>query len=111
MDPLVPDTPLVRWGIDPANFDNSVRAQDDVYRHVDGTWLKKTEIPADKSNYGAFTKRADDAEQQLREIIEAAADKKDKENGSDDQKVGDLYASFMDQKKADRKSTRLNSSH
>ncbi|HEY9547636.1 MAG TPA: M13-type metalloendopeptidase [Solimonas sp.] len=88
-------------GIDPANFDNSVRAQDDFYRHVDGTWLKKTEIPADKSNYGAFTKLADDAEQHLREIIEAAADKKDKENGSDDQKVGDLYASFMDQKKAD----------
>src|SRR3546814_7695576 len=54
-------------GIDPANFDNSVRAQDDFYRHVDGTWLKKTEIPADKSNYGAFTKLADDAEQHLRD--------------------------------------------
>src|SRR3546814_13620176 len=58
-------------GIDPANFDNSVRAQDDFYRHVDGTWLKQTEIPADKSNYGAFTKLADDAEQHLREIHEA----------------------------------------
>src|SRR3546814_150665 len=88
-------------GIDPANFDNSVRAQDDFYRHVDGTWLKKTEIPADKSNYGAFTKLADDAEQHLREIIEAANNKKDKKDGSDDQKVGDLYAPFMDQKKAD----------
>src|SRR3546814_6630164 len=67
----------------------------------DLTWLKKTEIPADKSNYGAFTKLADDAEQHLREIIEAANNKKDKKDGSDDQKVGDLYASFMDQKKAD----------
>lgn len=89
-------------GIDPANFDNSVRAQDDFYRHVDGTWLKKTEIPADKSNYGAFTKLADDAEQHLREIIESAASKKGKKDGSDDQKVGDLYASFMDQNKADK---------
>ena len=88
-------------GIDPANFDNSVRAQDDFYRHIDGTWLKKTEIPADKSNYGAFTKLADDAQQHLREIIEAAANQSGKKDGSDEQKVGDLYASFMDQKKAD----------
>jgi predicted metalloendopeptidase len=87
-------------GIDPANFDNKVRAQDDFYRHVDGTWLAKTEIPADKSNYGAFTKLADDAEQHLREIIEAASGRADKKDGSDDQKVGDLYASFMDEKKA-----------
>ncbi|WP_028081259.1 M13 family metallopeptidase [Solimonas soli] len=89
-------------GIERANFDDSVRAQDDFYRHVDGTWLKKTEIPADKSNYGAFTKLADDAQQHLREIIETAAADAGKKAGSDEQKVGDFYASFMDEARADQ---------
>ncbi|TXI07248.1 MAG: M13 family peptidase, partial [Rhizobium sp.] len=90
-------------GIDLANADSSVRPQDDLYQAVDGTWLKNTEIPADKSNYGAFTKLADDAELQLRGIIEAADGNSDKEAGSDEQKIGDLYASFMDEKAADLK--------
>ena len=93
-------------GIEPGNADAGVRPQDDLYQAVDGAWLKKTEIPADKSNYGAFTKLSDDAEAQLRGIIEAAADKTDKTPGSDEQKVGDLYASFMDQKTADLKGLR-----
>src|SRR3546814_13175138 len=74
-------------GIDPANFDNSVRAQDDFYRHVDGTWLKKTDIPADKPNYGAFPKLADDAEQHLLAIIDASNTKKDKTDETDKQQV------------------------
>src|SRR6478609_9307667 len=61
--------PLVS-GIDLSDADSSVRPQDDLYQAVDGEWLKKTEIPADKSNYGAFTKLTDDAEAQLRGIIE-----------------------------------------
>ncbi len=90
-------------GIDLGNADPAVRPQDDLYQAVDGAWLKKTEIPADKSNYGAFTKLTDDAEAQLRGIIEAAADKTGKVPGTDEQKVGDLYASFMDEKTADVK--------
>ncbi|MCP5821685.1 hypothetical protein NL352_30325, partial [Klebsiella pneumoniae] len=39
-------------GINQANFDKSVRAQDDLFRAVNGHWLKSFEIPADKSNYG-----------------------------------------------------------
>jgi predicted metalloendopeptidase len=88
-------------GIDRANFDAAVRPQDDFYRHVDGGWLSRTEIPADKSNYGASTQLNDDARQQLREIIEAAAADANKKAGSDEQKVGDFYASFMDEAKAD----------
>ncbi|TXH05787.1 MAG: M13 family peptidase [Nevskiaceae bacterium] len=93
-------------GIEPGNADAAVRPQDDLYRAVDGQWLAKTEIPADKSNYGAFTQLADNAEAQLRGIIEAAAGKTDKVPGSDEQKVGDLYASFMDEKTADLKGVR-----
>ncbi len=88
-------------GIDRSNFDEGVRPQDDFYRHVDGGWLARTEIPADKSNYGAFIKLDDDAQQQLKDIIDAAAADPGKKAGSDEQKVGDYYAAFMDEAKAD----------
>ena len=42
-------------GIDLDSFDKSVRPQDDFFEFVNGQWLKTTEIPADKSSYGAFT--------------------------------------------------------
>ena len=84
-------------GIDTANFDQSVRPQDDLFRYVNGHWLDTTEIPADKSNYGAFSALADQAEKDLRAIIEESADKADKTDGSNEQKVGDLYDSFMDE--------------
>ncbi len=88
-------------GIDKNNFDPGVRAQDDLYRATNGVWLKNTPIPADKSNFGAFTKLADDAQIQLRAIIEELAAKPDKKPGSVEQKVGDYYAAFMDQARAD----------
>jgi predicted metalloendopeptidase len=84
-------------GIDLSNFDKSVRPQDDLYRFVNGTWLDKYEIPADKSNYGSFTKLYDEAQENLRTIIEDAA-KKNAKKGTDEQKVGDLFASYMDTK-------------
>jgi predicted metalloendopeptidase len=83
-------------GIDTSGFDKSVRAQDDFYQYVNGTWLEKTEIPADKSNYGAFTALHDKAQLDLRQIIEEAALSSDKKAGSDEQKVGDFYLSYMD---------------
>jgi predicted metalloendopeptidase len=88
-------------GIDRANFDEGVRPQDDLYRHVDGGWLSRTEIPADKSNYSAAAKLDDDAQQQLKDIIDAAAADANKKAGSDEQKVGDYYASFMDEAKTE----------
>ncbi len=88
-------------GIELANFDKSVRPQDDFYRYVVGSWLKTTKIPADKADYGAFAKLADDSEMRLRGIVEESAGKVQKTPGSDEQKVGDLYASFMDEKKLD----------
>jgi putative endopeptidase len=84
-------------GVDRSGFDTSVRAQDDFYRHVNGAWLRQNPVPADKADYGSFTKLADDAEAQLRAIIEEAAAKKDKKPGTDEQKVGDFYSAFMDE--------------
>ena len=84
-------------GVELSAFDKSVRPQDDFFRHVNGTWLKTTEIPADKARYGAFTKLRDDSEARLRAIIEESAAKPKKQPGSDEQKVGDLYNSFMNE--------------
>ncbi len=81
-------------GIDLANFDKSVRPQDDLFRHVNGSWLENFEIPADKSNYGSFTKLAEKAKEDVKAIIEDSA-KMQAEKGSDAQKVGDLYKSYM----------------
>jgi len=83
------------------NFDRGVRPQDDLYRFVNGTWLARTEIPADKSNYGAFGKLQDDVEQNLKAIVEEAA-ASGAAAGTEQQMVGDFYASFMDEAQAER---------
>ncbi len=80
------------------NFDKSIRPQDDFYRFVNGAWLAKTEIPADKSNYGIFTVLDDLSQKRVREIVEAAASQTaDNHADPDTQRVGDFYASFMDE--------------
>jgi predicted metalloendopeptidase len=91
-----PETRPMGLGFDPANMDTTVRPQDDFYRYVNGSWLEKTEIPADKSNFGAFIALADQAELAMRNLIEDAAEAEFKPVGSDEQKVGDFYLSFMD---------------
>lgn len=88
-------------GVDVDNFDRSVRPQDDFYHYVNGTWLEKTEIPADKSAYGSFTEIRDKAARDLRAIVEDAANAEYKTPGSDLQKVGDFYLSFMDSTRAE----------
>src|SRR5690606_2126267 len=71
-------------GIDREQFDPAIRPQDDFYRHVNGRWLKDNPVPADKSNYGSFTRLADEAEAHLREIIGEAASAENREAGSDE---------------------------
>jgi len=90
---------VLRSGIDLEYVDDTVRVQDDAYRHLNGKWLDTFEIPADKGTYGAFTLIDDQTQEQLRSIVEstaassAAGDAAD----SDAQKIADLYASFMDE--------------
>ncbi len=89
--------PTLSSGIEISHFDPDVRPQDDLYRATNGRWLATTEIPADKSNYGAFTQLADAAEAQLRGIIEGLSARSGKIAGSVEQQVGDYYAAFMDE--------------
>ncbi len=99
MTASAPATPVS--GIEQKNVDVSVRVQDNFYQHVNGTWLKNNEIPADKSGWGAFYELRDATLPQLRGIIEAAAKDGGKTPGSEAQQIGDLYASFMDEQKLD----------
>ncbi len=81
-------------GIETANFDTNVRPQDDLFRAINGKWLAEFELPADKSNYGSFTKLGEQSRSDVKAIIEEAS-QGDAPAGSDAQKVGDLYKSFM----------------
>ncbi|MBC7574091.1 MAG: M13 family peptidase [Herminiimonas sp.] len=92
---------MPRSGIDMKNADAAVRMQDDFYQHVNGSWLKTVEIPSDKSRWGAFDELRDNTLPQLRGIIDTATTSKALVAGSDQQKIGDLYASFMDEARRD----------
>jgi predicted metalloendopeptidase len=88
-------------GIATEYIDPSVRPQDDFYEHLNGKWLKTVEIPADKSSWGSFAKLRDDTLPQLRGIIEKAA-ANNAAKGTDAQRIGDYYASFMDEAKLEQ---------
>jgi putative endopeptidase len=93
--------PLVS-GIDLQYIDPSVPAGDNFFAYVNGKWLETAEIPADKSRYGTFDILRDEARANVRQIIERAAEG-DFPQGSDEQRVGDLYASFLDTTTRDAK--------
>jgi putative endopeptidase len=82
------------WGINLADADKSVKPGDDFYQYAIGSWLTKNQIPADRTSWSTFVVLADEAEKQLRQIVEglpanAAA-------GSNEQKVGDYYRAYND---------------
>jgi putative endopeptidase len=88
-------------GIDTTGFDRSVRPQDDFNRFVNGTWMARTEIPADLSSYGSFVALRERSEAAIHAIVEEAAASGAAE-GTELQKVGDFYASFMDSARIER---------
>ncbi|PZU15089.1 MAG: peptidase M13 [Sphingobium sp.] len=77
------------YGFDTAGMDRSVKPGDDFYEYANGTWAKNTPIPADKSNFGAFTVLEELSQKRTRGILETA--QKDRTS-----KIGNAYASFMD---------------
>jgi putative endopeptidase len=96
---LVSAQSALKSGLDPAGFDKSVRPQDDLFRYVNGTWLTKTEIPADRPVYGTFVQLDEKAEADLYALIEELAGDRNKKPGSTAQQVGDFYASFTNEAK------------
>lgn len=81
---------LLAAGLDLSHQDTSIRPQDDLYRHFNGSWLKTAVIPADRASDGAFITLRIQSEARVREIIEGAT-------GSDEAtKISNIYKSFMD---------------
>ena len=80
-------------GLAISDFDAAVRPQDDLFRHVNGAWLDRTEIPEDKARWGSFHLLNEQAEQHVRAIIEESVDA---DPADPARKIGDLYTSFMD---------------
>jgi putative endopeptidase len=99
VDPNRPKPEIGTWGFDLAGMDRSVTPGASFYRYANGTWLKNTPIPADKSNYGMFTMLADRSEERTRQIIETASGPR----GSDAQRIGDYYKTFMNEAAIERK--------
>lgn len=89
-------------GINKKNMDTKVKPGDNFAEYVNGTWYKNTKIPADKSSYGAFDILYDQSLKDVKTIIEEAAKGKNAE-GSDEQKIGDCFSSFINRKSRDTK--------
>lgn len=81
--------------LEPADFDENIRPQDDLYRYVNGKWLETHEIPADRASDGSFYTLAETAEKQVRAIIEDCLHGAIK--GELAGKVASLYGAFMDE--------------
>ena len=86
---------LGTFGIDIDSMNTTVKAGDNFFEYVNGTWLTETEIPADKSRFGSFDMLRDRSDEHVKKIIEAAA-AKGAPAGSEEQKIGDFYGAFMD---------------
>lgn len=86
----------IRSGIDLSHVDTDARPQDDLFGHVNGRWLAEYEMPADRATDGAFRSLYDRAEEHVRDLITEAA-VAGAAQGTDEQRIGDLYASFMDE--------------
>jgi putative endopeptidase len=90
-------TPAIgSWGVDLAKRDETVRPGDDFFRYASGAWLKSYELPDDKTSFGSFRALSERSQERVRGIIDeltaTAAP-----TGSVEQKIGDYYASFMNQ--------------
>ena len=82
-------------GLDLDAMDTSVKPGDDFFRYMNGAWVEATEIPADRSSYDTFAILRDEAQANVKAIIEDSANG-DFAKGTDQQKVGDLYKSYLD---------------
>ena len=86
--------PFGTWGFDLAGRDTAVKPGDDFNEYANGTYLRTTDIPADKARFGPFDVLYENAQAQLKSIIETSAANPANDNA---RKVGALYASFMDE--------------
>ncbi|MBX3230602.1 MAG: M13 family metallopeptidase [Labilithrix sp.] len=86
---------LGKFGVDTAGMDTSVKPGADFYQYAGGTWMKENQIPADKSKWGMFDQLREESDGNVHKILEEIAKAKN-EKGSNAQKIGDYYATYLD---------------
>ena len=91
----------LKSGITFEHADPAIRPQDDLFRHMNGKWLDESVIPSDRSGDGAFYALRVKAEKEVFDIIEELS-QHDHPAGSNAQKIGDLYRSFMDEDRIEK---------
>jgi putative endopeptidase len=84
-------------GFEPSRMDTTCKPCDDFYKYTNGTWLKTAKIPDDKARYGSFDMLADNNRTILKGILEAAAANKSAKPGSNEYKIGAMFATCMDE--------------
>ena len=89
-------------GINLENMDKTVRPQDDFYNYVNGEWMKKTEIPSDRSRWGSFDELRKNTDKNTLQILKEAQDDPKYKSGTDQRKALDYFASIMDVKGRDK---------
>jgi len=96
-----PQPEIGAWGFDSAGMDKAVAPGASFFRYANGTWARSTQIPADKPDYGMFTVLRDRSDERTHQLLETATG----EPGSDGQRVGDYYKTFMDEAVIEAKGT------
>ena len=103
--PVASVPPAPESGLDKSGMDAAVRPQDDLFKAMNGTWIQKTDIPADKSAWGTFYQLRELSDQRVKSIIEELASKQ-QAAGTVDAKISDYYNSYMDTAAIDAAGTR-----
>ncbi|GAA1461779.1 M13 family metallopeptidase [Williamsia maris] len=85
-------TPAKKVTPDLSGLDGAVTPQNDLFRHVNGSWLRSYQIPADKASFSTFDELNDEAQKHLKAIIEGI----DSSASGEDAKIRDLYAGYLD---------------
>jgi putative endopeptidase len=90
------------WGVELEGMDKSVKPGDDFFRYVNGKWADSTQIPPDKTRFGAFDMLRDLSEVRVRSILDRWAAEKKLKPGSDEAKVAALYRTFLDEETVEK---------
>jgi predicted metalloendopeptidase len=101
-DPPPPTEQTTSHGIDQSAIDTSVAPGDDFFRYANGAWAKRTQIPPDRGSYGVWSVLFDRAQQRTRDLLEKAA-AGSPPAGSDERKIGDYYATYLDEEAIEKK--------
>src|ERR1019366_4885793 len=105
--PAAPAAPIAAqrygtWGVDLDGMDRSVKPGDDFFKYVNGKWAATTQIPADKTGYGAFAVLGDLSEARVHALLDRWAADKSLKPGSDEAKVAAVYRTYLDEATAEK---------